>query len=230
MKRLADQALTLNLIMSELKEMDLSESPVIKIAFLRNVTVEPIKPYIEYFMGKMGLKAELFFADYDNIMQEVLNPQSELYNFSPDIIILASKLEKLSADLVYNHASLDPNSLEDHKSTIVGTYEQIFTSIRENSSATIFFHNFETPLAPSLGVLDTQMISGQVNLVRRLNMELVDTASKFSDCYIIDVDLIQSKVGVEQYFDRRYWHIGKAPYSKNAYPLIAKEYSNRVIC
>jgi len=40
----------------------------------------------------------------------------------------------------------------------------------------------------------------------------------------VDLDLMQSYVGYRNFIDTRYWHIGKAPYSREALMLIAKEY------
>jgi FkbH-like protein len=88
----------------------------------------------------------------------------------------------------------------------------------------ILIHNFEVPIHPCYGVYDYQKRFNQVNTIRNINLQLVELVNSYDNCFIVDLDLMQSYVGYRDFIDTRYWHIGKAPYSREALMLIAKEY------
>jgi len=210
--------------LSEIKNIDSTSFPEYKIAVLRNITLESIKPFIELNLLRMGLKPVFYFADFNNIHQEALNPQSEFYNFKPDTTILAIKKEIAYHDLSYKHASLSLEESQSIQDLVISDFTQICQAINQNSSTSILIHNFESPTAPSLGILDYQLENAQLNLIRSINIELARLAKKLDNCFIVDLDLLQSRIGAAHFYDKRYWHIGKAPYSKDAYPSLANEY------
>ena len=42
-----------------------------KIAFLRNITIEPVIPFIRYKCMTNGIKTDAYICDFDNIMQDI---------------------------------------------------------------------------------------------------------------------------------------------------------------
>ncbi len=41
---------------------------------------------------------------------------------------------------------------------------------------------------------------------------------------MVDLNVCLTRIGYKEYYDRRYWHIGKAPYTRKALREIAFEY------
>ncbi len=60
----------------------------LKIAFLRNITVDPIVPYLKFLCYQEGFRLAAHMGDYDNVLQEVLDAGGALYRNSPDVIII----------------------------------------------------------------------------------------------------------------------------------------------
>jgi len=61
-------------MLSKLRDKDLSDShPPLNIAFLRNITIEPMMPFFEYQCMTKGVKSNNYICDFDNIMQDVLD-------------------------------------------------------------------------------------------------------------------------------------------------------------
>src|SRR5208283_1351889 len=100
----------------------------------------------------------------------------------------------------------------------------VLNEIRKNTNAMILLNNFEIPVFTSLGICDYQDRNGQVNILRKLNDNLLDIIKNYSGSYIVDMDLLKSTIGYLHFNDNRYWHIGKAPLTVEASKLIAKEY------
>ena len=87
---------------TQLKKKDIANFKEIKIAFLRNYTVEKIIPYLELFFLKEDFLPKFYFSEYDNIFQDILNDNSDYYKFIPDLTILAMTTSFVSEKLTYN--------------------------------------------------------------------------------------------------------------------------------
>lgn len=199
---------------------------LLKIAFLRNITIDPIIPYIKFLCFKENIKADIYMGEYDNVIQDVMNAErrSTLYKFNPDIIIICLKLETLAGILVENFSDLNTKEINNEAIRIINYIDNILQKIRKNSNITILLHNFEVPVYPSFGVLDYQDHSKQVNTIRKINFDLLDIVSKYTSTYIVDIDMLKSTIGYLNFIDNRYWNIAKAPYTREAFKIIAKEY------
>ena len=222
---IVDYELEMNEILDSVDEADRSDFHEIKIAFLRNITLEPIAPFLDYFLLDQKVKSELYFCDYDNIIQEIIDKKSELYNFAPDYVVISLKLETYSEKLMKQFCSLSSEQISSETDRIKEHVFTILKGLRSKSGAYILLHNFEIPTTPSFGILDSQRENQQINTIRKLNLDLVQIVNEFEKTYLVDVDLLQMKSRGKQFFDYRYWHIGKAPYSQSAYILLANEYS-----
>jgi FkbH-like protein len=95
---------------------------------------------------------------------------------------------------------------------------------RRRSAGVILVHSFETPLYPDLGVLDSRSVSGQVNTIRRLNLELAEQLSREQGAFVVDLDAIRGRLADSRFVDPRMWHIGRVPYTRQAMRAIAAEY------
>lgn len=200
----------------------------VKIAFLRNITMDTVMSPLKLLCYTDGIETNVHMCDYDNVMQNVLDIKSKLYQYNPDIIVVVLKLEQLSESLVSGFSALSSEELNAETDRILNFIDKVLYEIRDKSKATILLHNFEIPVYPVFGVLDNQDPHKQVNTIRKLNDSLLEVIVKYESIYIIDVDLIQSICGYRNYFDNRYWNIGRAPYTNIASKLIANEYAKFV--
>lgn len=210
-------------LVDSLEREERERSPL-RIAFLRNITIDPIVPYLKFLCFEEGFKADIYMGDYDNVMQDILNTESLLYKHQPEVIILVLNLENLSEDLVGCFASLGSSEIKEKSDNVLDYVEQAIREIRGKSNALILIHSFEIPAYPSFGILDYQDRSKQVNTLREINLRLLDVINKHENAFVIDIDLVKSVIGYNQFIDNRYWHIGKAPYSREALKIIAQEY------
>jgi len=203
---------------------DSAAGNTLKIDFLRNITIDLMMPYLKWLAYKDQFKPEISMGDYDTVMTEVMNENSRIYQNQPDIIVIVLKLETFSQKLTRNFIQSSESELKEETERIITIVDTVFSRLKKNLKSTILLHNFEIPVSPGFGVFDYQNYNKQVNTVRQLNQSLIALINKYENTYIIDVDLLQSKVGFKNFFDHRYWHIGKAPYTKLACRTIAKEY------
>ena len=102
----------------------------LKLAFLHNIMIDPIVPYIKFLCFKENFKARIYMGDYDNVMQDVLNPGSLLYKHQPEVVVLALSLENLSESLVRSFANLALAEVEEESTRILNYMDQVIREIK----------------------------------------------------------------------------------------------------
>jgi FkbH-like protein len=210
-------------IAETLRTAAVTELPPLRIAVLRNIVLEPIEAYLRYLALEIGLNAEVRFGQYDNVVQEALGGCPDLLNDATDCVLVFLQLETLARDLVRNPLSLDTARIEGEKARIRELVTTVLQGIRNQTRAMVLWHAFERPLYPALGVLDYQDPDGQTAVVHELNDFLRDHLRSADSAYLVDVNVCVARIGARQFYDPRYWHIGKAPYSRDGLAEIASE-------
>lgn len=196
----------------------------LNLAFLRNVTLDPVVPWLKYLGYREGIRVNVSMGNYDTVVQDVLEVGSTLYRHRPDAIAICLKMENLSPRLAAAFWELSTRDVEAEADRVLGLADRLLCDIRRTTPAMVMLHTFETPVHPDGGILDYQQRLGQVGTFRRINAQLCELAGRHENAYLVDMDLLQSAVGRRHFFDPRYWHIGKAPYTTAACRAIAGEY------
>lgn len=210
-------------IQEELSPEKLAPLPPLNITILRNITLEPIEPYLRYLGYQMGFNVRTRFGGYDRIFQEAVGGQKDLLNEETDCVLIFLKLETLSWSLARSFPGLSLEQIEAEKERIQDFMVKVLAGIRKQTSGMILWHGFELPLYPALGIIDPQLKVGQTTLIHELNQFLRDALQRQSNAYFVDLNACLIRIGARNFYDPRYWHIGKAPYSREALQEIAQE-------
>ena len=216
-----------NLSLSQIKKRLSSEDrvslPHLGMVVLRNVTIEPIEFYLRYPALEMGFDADVRFGEYDNIIQEAVGGQGEIITGETDYVLVFMQLETLSSSLVCDYASLSMQDVEAEKLRIENHISSVAHGIRKQTDAVVLWHSFELPLYPALGVVDAQTADGQTELIMELNRVARSALKEIGNAYVVDMNLCVTRLGANEFYDRRYWHIARSPYSRSALAEIARE-------
>jgi FkbH-like protein len=197
--------------------------PKLRITILRNVIVESIIPYLKFLAYRMGFAAEVQMGDYDNIIQESLGAGDGILQKESDCILLFMKLENLSWNLARNFPALRREDIQNEVLRIQEILTNVLQGIRKQSDGMILWHGFETPLWAGLGIWDSQLPEGQTEIIAGLNGYLQATLKSCNNAYYVDLNRCLARIGGKGFYDERYWHIGRAPYSREALNEIASE-------
>ena len=103
--------------------------PEIRIAILRNIVIEPIAPYLKVHCSRHGMRLSLKLGDYDNLQQDVFQAGSPLFEFKPDIVVLALHLQLLAPKLVLGYTSLTPAESDELSTTVLERVEDLVQPI-----------------------------------------------------------------------------------------------------
>jgi FkbH-like protein len=210
-------------MMEAVNKANLESMPALRLAVLRNVMLEALEPVLQYHGLRAGLHVQAKFGEYDNIFQEAVGGRADLLNQNTDCVLIFPTLETLSPELSRRFPTLAPEALKAEIQRVEQFSRSILEGVRQQTQALILWHGFELPPHPALGTWDAQVEVGQANVVRRLNESLRAACSLTPNASFVDLSLIAARIGWEQYFDVRFWHMGRAPYTLRALEEIGAE-------
>lgn len=203
---------------------ELSGLPPLRVAILRNFTLEPLVPVIKGEMALAGFYPLVYLGDYDAIARDALDPESALYAFKPDFVIVAQWLEKLAPALVTRFISLSAAQAKAELDRVFTTIGEIVAALRRYCKSPILINNFPLPVYTTLGILDPQSEGFQTHRVLGLNLELLRCLRQSRDTYLVDYMGLMARIGSAQGVDERYWQIGQAPIGRSGLVPLGQEY------
>jgi len=200
----------------------------IRVSIARNFTVEPLIPIVKGEFARCGLLADIYLGDYDVVASEILNKDSGLYGHNPQVLLIANWLEGISKVLTTEYLSSSANDIDREIKRVVNEIEGFISVFRTNSNAPVLINNFPLIDAPTLGILNAQLESGHTAAILKLNKELLGRLKTIPDVFIVDYFSIFAKVGINQGYDERYWHIARAPLKREMLLALGIEYAKYI--
>jgi FkbH-like protein len=222
----------------------IAQYPTLRWALLSNTTLEPLRPFLRQLSSDIHHDAHVWVGGYDTVLQDASSDECS----QADVIVIALRLQVLAPALVDGFAALSDDAIQAETRRVSDYVSAAVTAVRQRSRALVLVHSLETPLYPELGTLDYRAATGQINTIRRLNLELAERLAREDGVFIIDLDAIRARLasiaaygatrvsgsadtaslGVDPLVDQRTWHLGRVAYTRRALGAIAREYVNIV--
>lgn len=185
-----------------------------RLAMLGNATFAFVLPALKTVAFASGINLITYSGEYNQHVQEILDPSSRLHAFRPEFAFLATDWRTLGI-----------HETEEHPDrALVRALDEIernWNALSSNSSCHAIQHNVAVPEISSYGLLSGQLNNGRANLIRRLNLALLERASKRTDVTILDVDEIAALFGKSAWHDERMWVVAKQYPATQAIGLLA---------
>ena len=201
---------------------DLRLSPM-RIAVLRDMTVEPLVPALLAELARSGLAAAVRLGDYDTIGRDAHTGGGPLGEFEADLVLILRWLEATSPDLATGFLGLDPSAARSAIDDVGQRVRAELEAIRTRTSAPILINTFPLPDVTTLGVLDAQLETGHRRAIEDLNRVLLDVARATPDVLIVDVARLVARIGSGTAIDERAWQTSRAPMARPLLVALAAE-------
>lgn len=195
-----------------------------KLAVLRSFTVEPIVSVLLAAAQISAIEVSPQIGGFNSYAQEMLDGNSSLYRFMPDIVILAVQTRDIAPDLWDNAGRLSPQEIEAAVNRVANNYRDCLEAFRSRSQAHLVIHNLELPLLPAQGILDAQRSDGQTHAIREINRKLQQMARTHSGVYVLDYDALVARHGRTQWHDEQKWLTMRMPVAANCLIHLANEW------
>lgn len=195
-----------------------------RLAILRSFTVEPVVPLLRATAFVNGIDLNVQVGQFNAYIQEILNQDSSLYSFAPDLVILAAQTRDLAPELWSRYTDLTAAEVQEVVEHLAGSFHYWVRVFRSHSNAHLILHTLESPHFPSHGVLDCQSSDSQVAAIQKINAEIRRVAAGHTGVYVLDYDALIARHGRAHWYDERKWLAARMPIAADHLKDLADEW------
>lgn len=192
---------------------NINELPTLNVTLLGSTTLDFMVAPIETCGILNGISIKGFCSPSEQISQQCLNPQSEMYQSCPDVISVLTRLEDIVPSIT---ASFHKRSEEEHlsiKSEVVSRIESWISAIRKNSNSTIIVNSFLTPdWEPDQTNEATNSFSNW-QLTLEVNLAVSSMVKGFSGVYFINTDRVAQQTNYCHWNTPKLWYLGRIAFA-----------------
>jgi FkbH-like protein len=201
----------------------------LRVAFLRSFTVEPILPLLKAYARLFGIDLTIKVGEFNSYAQEIIDPSSWLYQFDPQIVILAVQTRDVAPDVWYGSTDESADGITSVVDRLVSPVVSLIGHLRQHSQASLILQTFEQPVVENGGLLDSRRTIGQAELIRQMNRELNASALDHTGVYVLDYDALIARHGRMRWTDEKKWVTSRSPISADHLVYMAKEYLRYIV-
>jgi FkbH-like protein len=190
---------------------------------VRSVTVEPIMPFLAAEAVFSNYVLDLKIGGYGSYADELLNPQSALGDFKPDVVLVLLDLEEIAGRLPDLCADGIGARVEDEVDACAGQIAQLLRSFRSGNSARLLFQGLAVPDQTSLGDAgNANLAHSLTNAISQLNQKLAAICRSIADCVFFDADHLAARYGRARWRDTRMFLSSRLPVAAEFFSVYAR--------
>ena len=186
--------ITLQELKRNLKK-DNSTLPSIRIALSGDTATQLLATAIRGMGVERGYNVNLFEAEYSQVEQQLLSPDSDLFQYNADFVIIFQSTHKLGE----HHSMLNA----EQQAALADERIGFLASVCENPALAgkkIIYFNYPEIGDTVFGSYANKVETSFTYQVRKLNYELMRLSQQFQNLFICDLAELQNKYGRDKMF------------------------------
>jgi FkbH-like protein len=207
----------------------LSESPTdtgpqpLRLALLSSCTVDQLLPSLRVAALRRGMRLDVHLADYGLYRQSVLDPQSPLTIFRPEVVLFSID----ACALVGNNFIIDPGAAELHVADRVNELVSLWRAARDRFGAQVIQQTILPTFPNLMGAAEYRTPGSPAAMIDSANAKIRTSASA-ENVDILALDQRVRRDGISAWHNPVLWNHAKQDVSPVAAPMYG-ELTLRVI-
>jgi FkbH-like protein len=188
---------------------------VVRLAILASSTVDHLSPAIRVAGLRRRLMIDVHIGPYGQYRQDLLDPQSSLHQFAPQLVLFSITARDTLANVPL------PATTAEVDETIARSIDELRLLWRkggENFNATIIQQTFLDVTESVFGSYDRLVPGAPARVIKQLNDQLSKAAAQ-DGVLLLDVARASERDGIDAWFDTGSWLHGKLEIAPEAAPL-----------
>jgi FkbH-like protein len=189
----------------------------VKVALLASSTVDHMPPLLETDLMLEDVRAQIYKPHHNQFRQEVFDPQSGLYDFRPDVAVLAFDLETLFPDLAARFPELTPAERDGFADDALAMVSSLVDGYRRSLRGHPSVMLIQDWVAPFQSY--APLVAGEdawPTFIARLNDRLAELCAQTPDTYVCRYSQLVADRGRTRWTDPRlYYTAGIAAAQEN---------------
>jgi len=204
--------------LKKLSKQDRQGAPRYRLALLGDCATQHLAIALKGYAQHTCLNLDVFDADYNQLDAQIMDPNSELYSFDADAVLIYMCAEKLQ-QAFYEIPVEQRNGFADRVFEKILLYWQTLCA---KSRAVVLQFNFAAIDDGCFGSYGLKTANSFLFQLRKLNLCLAEGCQSYKNVFLIDLDGIQSRYGRHNTFEDKLFYIAKMPLSLKILPETAK--------
>lgn len=184
-----------------------------RVAVLGTYTTGQLVQLLRVAGFRQRVDVRTYEAPYGQVEQQIIDADSALYGFDPDVVVVAAHAGALRLP---SYSDDPAHDVESETQRWTALWETLWTKSR----ATIVQHTVAPPPTRPFGNLTTRLPGTRARMIASFNDALAGAAGDHVG--IVDCQWLASSVGNRAWFDDRYWHLAKQAVAPACIPLLAR--------
>jgi FkbH-like protein len=188
---------------------------LVRLAVLASSTINHLPPAIRVAGLRRRMMIEVHTGAYGQYRQDLLNSDSSLHKFAPQIILFSISARDTIAGVPLTA------TIDEVNETIVRSIDELrllWRKARATFNATIIQQTFLDITEPVFGSYDCLVPGAPTRVVKQLNEQLLKAAAQDS-VLLLDVAHASERDGIDAWFDKGSWLHGKLEIAPEAAAL-----------
>lgn len=188
-----------------------------RLAVLGNCATQFFSTAVCGYAKLSGLNLKVYDADYNQIDAQLLDPQSEVYAFSPDTILIWLATDKIYEEFL----DLPISKRTGFAESCMKKIERYWDLAERNCSVRILQPNFTEIHDNAFGNYSCKTEESFTYQLRKLNWLLEESMARRKNVYPVDLLSVQNRLG-DAYYDAALYYNAKMTIAMNSLPYVAK--------
>lgn len=194
-----------------LKSFPDEDVAVVRVAFLGGGALEYLVEFTSVWLRLRGFRLESYLPAFDTWRMDVLNADSGLYRFNPDVIWFFSNWRDVITTNIPPRSSFSEAD-QAAQSLAAELCNYWHVAAKYAPGAKIVQNNLDPTPHNSLGNMAAMLPGSQVFLVELLNGKLAAAASD-NGVTLFAFHRLTVECGLRRWHDSKYWYYAKLPFS-----------------
>jgi FkbH-like protein len=188
----------------------------LRIAVLADFATQQLIALLKTLFAQDKIAAEIYEAPFDSITPEIMNADSDLYQFAPQFVLILHSTQTLQNQIC------ESTSREVFADGRVAHVKMLWEKLRVHSNATIVQGNFAPPVGRAFGHYELKVSDSIAAIVADINYRIALESRNAKNVLLADVNHLASDIGLKEFFDERLWNIAKTPCRVQVLPRLAQ--------
>ena len=200
----------------------------IKIALLGSFTLNGMAETFRVKCSQINVDCTTYVSGYNQYAQDILNNNSNLYRFSPDLSFLIFDTRTILEKLFYFPYSISEAERKSFIRNKVNEIIKLVDSYTNNSKSKLIITNLSTPTYSPYGIYETKMNYGLQEMVSDFNSQISIAIRTKESVYMYNFDAFVTKFGEKNIFDFRQFFFGDVKITFDYIPYLIHDWMGYV--
>ena len=180
----------------------------IRIAFVGSFSLNGFEETIQVQCNDEKINCITYNSPYNQFTQEILNENSNLYKFKPDIIFLLIDNRIILENSFYFSNINSENKNKKYVDEKINEIKNLIEVFTQKSQSKIIIANFVIPTYTPLGIYESKIEYGVKEVILDLNKKLKELSRNIDLCYVYDFNSFVTKFGEKNILDYKKMNYG----------------------